>query len=406
MDPITVQDLINQIQPRLHGTGLGEVPGEIYDYFRIAAQNMLARISPKETIQRFQIVNAVYSRVYDYTAPPDIKSESAIIDLPPLAQHRSRYEDTRSTSVKEFDLYKRNNEVILTAAAGLQFLRISKWGIPCCALWTADSLSIDGTVTAFGDAGNLAINYLNCVSGSSAISFDLSGATGVGGITVNLPTGVDISHLLNLGALFEWLNFPGKTLQTVDLQWGQSASQCYSNTVTSPMNLPKFPPGGYGLLEFLWNGATVTGAPDPTNINFLQVTLNYTPGTAQSGVLVDNIVASLGRAYELLYYSNAIFLGTDGVLRPIPVSNSDQIMLSGAARTILLYEILRQLFAVLKGESMSTDLANINYELEGDGRVLRGSLVINRRGLYRDYIEEHPSQSVSIQTTYHRYRRY
>ena len=492
MNFITVGQLKQQIEPKLHGTTLDSVPGDMYDKLYEASQAMLARIDPDATIRKYRIANAIYSDITNYTLAADCKGKQKIMDIRPIGP-RKHNDLTDGRFTREFDVRKEKNTMTIETINGIRTLRLSKCVGPMYTVWEADSLTLGATVTPLGDATNLTSDDLDFVAGISSIAFDLTGATGQGGVAVQLQTSVDLSSLLNLGALFNWVEFPDTNLQSVELRWGNNAGNYWSKTVThaydstftitggtsqtptalvaseTPVgivngvnkvftvsNLPvfinvdgqvmnagngyilngltvtfnnapsaivaafyntvgtignvsptgvnsPFNPNAWNLQEFNWKGATKVGSPDSTLINDLEVRLNYTPGTPETGVHLDNVIASLGAAYEVVYYSNAIFLGTDGVYRTRPVSDDDQITLDESANTILLYEMLRVIYPELKGKSMGADIGQVNYRLEGDGRMFRGKIVMNYVGLYRFYLEGSPSESQSHQETYHQF---
>lgn len=398
---ITVDQFKTRITPKLHGATLSKVVG-VFDKMQEAAGTLLGRIDPYDTIQRLRVDNAIYDRVYNYTCPTDIKGTDKVVDLRPIGP-RSFLDDINAAYGKEFDVKKGKNTLTVEVIGGVKTLRISKCLAPGVLLSGLDAL--DGTIVASGDVQNMVIDDLDYISGNGSLSFGLSGVTGIGTVTVNMPTAVDLSRLLNLGSLFQWLKFPDVTRFTsIDLKWGTDSSNYWHKTITVPQGRTAFDSNAWDLCRHDWTTATKVGIPDSTNTKYLASTINYTTGTALTFVKLDSITAALGVAYELLYYSNFIFKdAVTGALKEIPTAGSDIIQLDPLALNIFTAEFLKLVFNDLKGKNMGTDIANIRYELEGDGRVLRGTLVANRAGLYRDYLSQFPSQAIPVQTEYYHF---
>lgn len=398
---ITVETFLSNAAGSLHGTSMNRVTNPM-DKLRQAAIVMLNRIEPYDTLRRFRMVNALYDRVYNYTFPTDAKGTNKIVDLRPIGP-RSQRDEIDQTTLKQFDKRKGVNTLTVEDVQGIKTLRVAKRVAPQILLADLGSFQVPATVSVFGDAQNLTQNDLDYVTGNGSTQFDLSGVAGAGGIIVALPGPVDISVLLNLGSLFEWFNFPDATrLTNVNLDWGQSSSAMWSKAITAPNDYPTFQSQAWTMGRHDWQSATKTGSPDSTAINWLRLTFNYTTGAALTAVKVDSITASLGKAFELMYYSRFIFQNASTLaFQEGPILESDIIYVDPVAETILMYEFLKIISRDLKGKNMTADVNSYVYELEGDGRVIRGSLIANRAGLYRDYISQFPSQAIPVTTTYY-----
>jgi hypothetical protein len=406
-DYIDVKTLKSKLSGKLHGANLNKAVGDVNDKLREAAATMLARIDPPDTTYTYRIDNAIYDRVYNYTCPSDLKGRTRIQDIRPIGV-RTKWDEPIGSGMREFDIKKERNSFVVEMIGGVKTLRISKMIQPGQILLVdLNSLNIPSSavVTSGGDAQNLTIDTLDYITSSGSLSFGLSGSTGQGNITVTLPYGIDLSTLLNLGSVFAWEKFPDATrLTSIVIQWGNSASAYWSKTITVPQGRTAFDTNAWNLLRADWTTASMVGTPDSTKITYLNVIYNYTAGAALTFVKIDSLTASLGRAYEMVYYSNRIFKdASTGALKIKPTLDSDIITLDEAALNIYMGECRRVLAAEIKGKNMAADIASINYELEGDGRVLRGQLIMNRTGLYRDYISQNPSDAIPPQETYHEF---
>lgn len=398
---LTVGQLNAKITPKLHGASLKKV-ANMYGKYHEAASTLLGRIDPYDTVQRQRIDNAIYDKIYNYTAPTDIKGLNNIVDMRPIGP-RSTRDDVMETFGREFDIKKEINNMTIEVIAGVKTLRISKCIDPSTLLCDLDA--VDSTITIGGDVTSPVSDYLDFISGNASYSFGLSGVTGIGTITINLPQSFDLSKMENLGALFLWLKFSDATRFTsIDLEWGSGSSAYWHKTVTAPQGRTTVDTNAWDLMPFQWVSATKVGAPVSSTTNYLKITLNYTTGAALSFCKIDSITAALGKAYELLYYSQNIFRdATTGVLKEIPTADSDIIQLDPMSTNILMYELMKILAAEIKGRNMGTDIQKYVYELEGDGRIIRGTLVANRAGLYRDYVSRYPSQAVPQQSEYYEF---
>lgn len=405
-DYIDVKTLKSKLSAKLHGANLNKAVGDVNDKLREAAATMLGRIDPPDTICRYRIDNAIYDRVYNYTCPSDLKGRTRIVDIRPIGT-RTKWDEPIGSGVREFDIKKERDSFVVEMISGVKSLRISKAIEPGQILLVdLNSLSLPtASITSGGDVQNLVIDTLDYITSTGSLSFGLSGATGQGNIAVTLSVPIDLSTLLNLGSIFAWEKFPDATrLTNITLQWGNSPSAYWSKVITVPQGRTAFDSNAWNLLRADWTSASVVGSPSSTSITYLNIIFNYTAGAALTFAKIDSITASLGRAYEMLYYSNRIFKdASTGALKIKPTLDSDLITLDESALNIYMGECRRVLAAEIKGKNMAADIAAINYELEGDGRVVRGNLVMNRTGLYRDYVSQNPSDAIPPQETYHEF---
>lgn len=395
----TVAQLKAKITPKLHGAALSKI-ATVLEKMQDAQDKMLNRIDPPDTVNRYRIDNAIFDHIYNYTCDPNLKGPYSIIDLRPISP-RDQNDVPEGTFVQEFDVDKGKNKFVIETLGTVKTLRYSGYNLPRPTV-LAQCDTLDASVSYSGDVQNVSVDTLDYVSGNAALKFDLSGVSGLGVFTFNLPETFDLTTMAGLGSLFEWLEFTDVSrFASLDLKWGIDAANYYHKTVTTPQGRTAFDSGAWNLARFDWRTALSVGSPAPSNIKFLQVTIAYSTGTAVLNNRIDSILAALGRAYEMVSYSNAIFKdATTGALKQIPTSDSDLITLDPAAFQIFMLEFQRLCVEELKGKNMGSDIAEIRYELEGDGRILRGLLVANRAGLYHDYIGHNPTQSILQEETY------
>jgi hypothetical protein len=393
---LTVDQFIAKINPKLHGTTSNKTPG-IYARLSEAAANVLARIDPYTTMRRSRIENAIFDKVYNYTASDDLKGTSKIVDIRPVGE-RSTTDSIDGRYSKEFDIKKERNTLQIEHVNGVKTLRLSKELTARTHLHNCDNLTLEGTITASGDITDLELDYLDFIAGNASLKFNLSGSTGQGVLTFALSSVKDISTLEQLGAIFHWLKFPlASALTSVAFKVGSDSSNYYSKTITAAHDRA-WESDAWMLLRYIQSDATVTGTPDFDNIDYLQITINYTSGTARNGVKIDSITASLGEAWEMLYYSNCLFKDTTGVTyKSLPTAGSDLILMENTDVNILLYEYMILTAQEIKGNHSVGDITF--YRLKLQGRPGDD----NEPGLYELYERQNPSQALVTQESYYNF---
>jgi len=256
------------------------------------------------------------------------KSRCSLIEQQGPIGERSKGDSLDGSFMKQFDIKKAENTFVIEYVNGVKTLRLSKELKARTVLSEMDNLTIGGTITGSGDVTDLDVDYLDHVSGSASVKFNLSGSTGQGIITVDLTAGVDVETLEKLGAMFTWLKFPlASALTSVRLRVGSSSSAYSEQTVTAAHDRA-FADDAWMLLRQLLSTSTDTGTPDYTAIKYVQIAINYTAGTARNGVKLDNITMALGEAWEVVYYSDYLFTDSTGTTwKDTPTADTDLIRL-------------------------------------------------------------------------------
>jgi hypothetical protein len=386
----------DKVTPKLHGTKLAKVSA-FYEKMREASGKMRLRSKSPTLMRRSRIENAIYSHIYNYTCP-DWLEDGDIVDIRPLAQ-RSTQDEIKGVFVRDFDIKKETDTATVEYINGQKTLRLSKQIASSIVIHRMESTTLDGTVTLGGDASNASIDTLDYISGNGALKFDLDGLTGQATITIALDSAKDLSDLLDIGALTEWLQFPDVSrLTSVDLAWGSSASKYWNKTATAAHDRSFAEAGdaGWMLLRHDWVDASETGSPveaDAEAIDYIKITLNYTTGTALSNVKMDNIMAAKGEAWEVVGYSNQMFTDSTGTTwKSVPTDDTDLIQLNDMGLNIFLYEFMLTLQQEIKGKN-----ATIDY------KFFKDELYYNRPSLYDAFNEQYPDQALIREQTYHEF---
>jgi hypothetical protein len=326
----------------LHGTTLDNIEAIDQLIYR-AARQLLLDIDPQETIRISQFTNPIYSEVYDYALPADLKG-NGIIDIRPQV-NRSSSDVYGAIYSQDFDTSKKNGgeSFNINFNSGIKTIRLNapsiKQGV---TLNEADSTTGNGTWTASGDASGLTNDTLYYASGSGSLKFDLATAGSSGILTNSTLSSVDLTDYKDDGAIFFYVYLPDASdFTNVKIRWGSDASNYYEGTITTTHEGNSFE-DGWNLLRINWSSATATGTPTDSAIDYLMVEFTYN-GTSQTAVRLDNIVCRLGSIMEIVYYSKYLFRNAStGAFQETVLDDSDIVNLDTETYNILLYQIAIQ----------------------------------------------------------------
>lgn len=385
----TWSDCQEDLRGLLHGTELNKIKNLTRAAWR-AGRNLLAKVNPAETRQIVQIT--LYDGVYDYALESDFKQ---MVDLRPQVS-RQLSDNFAQKRSEDFDLNKalKNNLIQIKDDGGTKSLRVAKTLTPSKTV--VEELDATTGWAVVGDATNLTADSLDYVSGGASLNFDLNASGSAGGIEKStISPAVDLTDHDEKSSLFAWVYLPDISIITnVILRWGNDTSNYWSRTVTAAHNESAFH-NGWNLLRFDWNGATETGTVAPASIDYLRITVTYN-GTAETDIRVDHIFSSLGKIWEIEYYSNAIFRATGGTFKSQPTLDTDILNLAEDSYNIFLFELAFFLAQQLQGEDSSFDAKFFKEELHGDGR--------RKPGLYALYEQNHPDERMEITDSYYTIR--
>ena len=378
----TIAEFKNSLTANLHGATLNKLQ-DPYDTINRAAGKCLLDLDFFETKRIATLENAIYDAVYDYSTPTDLKGNK-IIDIRPQAGRLSS-DNVEQRYSKDFDRRKADGTFNVEMNSGTKIIRIAKDLDEGTVINEANGLTNNGTWAATAGCENLAKDTLNYLSGGSSLKFDLTVTTTTGYLENSTMSEVDLTDFEDEGAIFMWVYLPDSDILTnVNLKWGTSASAYWSDTITA-QHYGAFE-DGWNLLRFDWNGATKTGTPDVTAINYLKVLFTY-DGTADTDLRIDNIICKMGSLQQIVYYSKYLFQTSAGVWQEECSADDDVINLDTDSYNILL--------------EMATALANQELSGEDSGFDLNVAL-----GSYREmsarYGSTYKSEYAKPNTLYYR----
>lgn len=333
----SINNLIADLEGVLHGTTINQITNS-YGIYNRAASQLLLDLDPQETIRQVELPSTVYTDVFYYSLPPDLKGNK-VIDLKPQV-NRTYLDYYPQVYNQAFDFGKQTG---VNSALSIQWNNFEKsilisapFLTPPNPLNYANSLTENGTWVAGGNASTLSINNVNYVAGGGSLQFNLSaGANPSGGyVEVTDQQAVDLSNVVNQSSLFINTFLPtGADFTSISLLWGSSTSDYYSVTATETQQGTIFQ-DGWNLVAFPWLGATVFGTPDPSSITFVRVAYVY-DGSAQTAVKLNNIVSTLGETLLLEYYSKYMFRNAQtGVFQETVTDNTDLVNLDTETRQL------------------------------------------------------------------------
>lgn len=332
----TAQDDLTGI---LNGTSLSKVVN-LTNLMDRAARDVISAVDPAET-KRIAELPVLYDETFDYACPADLKGDR-IIDVRPLAK---RYPSDKFTQTYDepFDINKtwvwNGGLAATTWNTGIKSIRLAKSLRKGALLNACNSLTSNGTWAGGGDVTGLTTDTVNFVDANASLRFDLSGAGTTGYLECTGMDSVDLSDNEDEGANLLWFYKPtGMDLTSVTLRWGSSSTDYWEATVTAN-NVSTAFQDYWNLLKFNWVGASETGSPDASAIDYLRVSFVY-DGDPATSVRLDNIKGFLGTAYQIEYYSKFLFRdATTGVFQETITDDTNLINLDTDSYNLYLYKL-------------------------------------------------------------------
>lgn len=404
MIDITLAQLQSDIAGMLKGTSIREVK----DFFGVAftaANRMMGRIDPQETIRIATLATPFYDNVNDYALMTDYKR---MIDIRPQANRRNQ--PGRSiygeTSPRQFLSVLAPDTYSIRWNSGVRSLRAQCLPSGNVAMLDPfDGPSSNGQWVASGDAQNLYTEPLNYIQGNGSLGMDLSGVTGVGLITNTTAEVADLSEFRNEDAsmIYVWIPLgTSSRFTSFSIVRGDDANNYSRVNVSTKGDGTPFT-DGWNFLLINWDQAVTTGTPTNTQNTYRRFYANYTIGTAITGFLIDAWTNALGKLYEAEYYSEYMFRTAAGVWIQKPTAMTD-IICCGP----LGYEILKAEMMITITQNIRT--GSIRAQELADWRMMLNGQPPNRyikdpqyRGLYADYVNKFPSSAITTTTRYYEF---
>ncbi len=332
----SISTLSNDLASVLHGTTLNQITN-LYGLYNRAARTLLEDVDPQETKRIVETTGPIFTGVYDYPLPVDVKGNK-IVDIRPQVNRQLR-DVWLQTYNQAFDLSKilsRQDQFTINFNTGIKSIRIDAPFLPApTVLNNAAAVATNGTWTAGGGATNLTVDNQNFVLDGGSLQFDLSAGQVTGYLENSTMDAVDLSLVVNQATQFLYTYLPSASEVTaVTFRFGSSSANYYSLSTSVTQQNTVFQ-NGWNLLGYLWSSMAVTGTPDPSAINYIRVTWTY-DGTLQTGVRLNDITSNMGNILELEYYSKYLFRdASTGAFQETVTANTNLVNLDTESYNLL-----------------------------------------------------------------------
>lgn len=391
----TLTEVENNLVGLAHSGTLDKVRNK-YHLMERAANNVISRIRPLETMRVATLASTVHDAQLDYALPADFGS---LVGIYPQAE-RKLDDDGQRILAENFDRRQKLDDKVLSIEGknGSKIVRIN-WNVKTPkTLHNMNGITANGTWSAVSGATNVATDTIYKYSGSGSIQLDVaSSGDGIQNITMSQ---VDLSNEDEIADVYIPFYIKDSTdlanFTSVVFVWGNDLTTNYWTGVTQTANADGTAfRVGWNVVKVPWSTATETGTVAPATIDSAQVTFNV--GGAITDLRVDNIVFSIGYPFDIKYYSKFLFKTSAGTWISQPTTGTDVVVLDNDAYNIFLYECLDEMAHQFEGEDSAFDMQQASKKLWGNPQALDGS---GRVGLYARYRSMYPAQDIKARTDY------
>lgn len=384
---MTYDEIKANLQGLLHNTDPENLT-ELELMLERSANTLLSKIDPIDTVRTAALSSTIHDNVYNYALPSDYKK---IIDLIPQ-DNRNQWDRAYRTVAGRFDLQKAIKDKVISIESddGTKRIRINWRSRSPKTIHTMNSVTSNGTWSAVASAAGIVANTIFKVSGSASIEFDIV-ASG-DGIQNTTMTAVDLTDEDEVGDFFVWMYF-GTAPTSVSARWGNDLTTNYWSSVaqTTQADGTSFKVG-WNLIKFPWSTATETGTVAPATVDSFRVTV---VSAAQNNVRVDNITCSIGRNFDIKYYSKYVTKNSAGTWISKTTTDSDTCVLDSDA--VQIYHLENLIASAQQSQGNKEDIEWAKRELNGNPSSPDRE---ERMGLYAKYRAEYPSMSKKAVTQY------
>lgn len=338
----TLQDYISEIQPLIRDTTGNTVTNTD---IRLSANRGLRHLQQRYGISatKSRSVINVYPNIYEYAAPSDFHDWVALID-------RGNPIDFDKLSPSDFwrTLNSRRRTVSTDNILGDKFLLINYDGAGNnTTLNSMNSLTDNGTWSADAttDALNIRQDKVVKKQGSGSVAFDVDVSQSLNNYAAIVNTtsnSLDLSDYEDKGSVFAWVYLPDVTyISSVTLRWGSSSSNYWEGTETTSFNGNSLL-NGWNRIGTSWSGATETGSPDSSAVDYLYVRVTYSASqTDDTDFRVDLMQVATPSSLELSYTSKYFVKSSSGTLQETFSAVDDYSLLEDQEADLLFYYILQ-----------------------------------------------------------------
>lgn len=352
-----------QVKDHLSGLGHGATLNKVRNIeqmFERTASVFLQKCKPLETMRLGTLSSVIYDDIYNYALPSDYNS---LVDLLPQ-DDRTNWDKAFRRYAGQFDLEKaiKQKTISIEGDGGSKIIRINWRTRQGKAIHTMNSVTDNGTWSAVGTATGIVANEIFKISGSASIEFDL--VTTGDGIQNSTMTAVDLTDHDEVADFFVWVYFGSvSSLTSISARWGNDLTANYWTSVaqTTQADGTAFK-AGWNLIKFPWSTATETGTVAPATVDSFRVTVATTG--AINNIRVDAIVCTIGRNFDIKYYSKFLFRNSAGTYITQPTTDGDTVLIDNDSLPMFLYELLKSMAHQVEGTDSAFDISYAENELK------------------------------------------
>ncbi len=294
-----------------------------------AVREVVGDIDLRSTRRKSALVPNLFSRIFQYAAPSDMKSNA----ICGIADQTDRLQtDYDLTTPGDFMRRQDKNSIAIDDADFIkQILINAEVNDKSLTLAALDSLTSGGGTWAVSSTGatNLVADSDDYVRENGSLSFDLSAlAVTTAGIKNTALNNFDLTDYLGgNGAVFVWAYITSATnLTNYILKIGNDISNYYTITVTAASDGTAFRTG-WNLLRFNLTSLSATGTVTATTCRYVELYMTKTTGKiSETKYRFDGLYLKKGVKNNVCYFSKYGWQNASGTYIENSTADSDLLM--------------------------------------------------------------------------------
>jgi len=198
--------------------------------------------------------------------------------------------------------------------------------------------------SALNDAVNLGTSSAFKKEGDRSIKFDINvdaSALNRASIRRTFVPSLSFKTYENKGSFTLWLYMQQTSnLTSISLNWATDSANYYKVTVDGQADGSSFVVG-WNFLKFNWKDAIIVGNPDPENISYIQLDIDYTASfTSSNNWFLDDIKIVVYDPIVVKYYTNLVVRDASGNLKSSVTAITDDVLIIQNELTLSLIALL------------------------------------------------------------------
>jgi len=327
----TVGNIKDELSGMLQGINLDNITN-LNGALQRSIRTLLQKVDVPEATDQEPIT--IFDGVFDYNAPVNIFGGS-VTDFRPDGESRTKLDYVYKKHIELFDrtkaLIPNGTDLTFEYDKGTPIVRIAS-AKPQTKVILDQMNNTTGWVVG-GSLSDLRTDETVFFNSPASLSFDLAGSS-AGTLQKDINQ-IDIERFEDVCTGFLSVRIPlASGLTSISLDVGSDSSNFDRVTVTVAF-LGAFKTDKWQQVAFDFSGATSTGTPDWTKIDYVNITFNHT--ASMTNFRVGSLFLALPSPHELYYETTALFLN-DGALLKTITDDDDEIILNDAAYNLYLYE--------------------------------------------------------------------